>query len=147
MATHGRLGDLAVTGSSVPEGAEVAVEVSLEAVEGAIIVRGRVSAPWVGECRRCLAALGGDVDAALEEVFVQGGGDGDTRPIVRDQIDLEPAIREAVVLGMPLVALCRADCQGLCPTCGAELNLGPCGCAGPPPDTRWAALDPLHAEE
>ena len=53
-------------------------------------------------------------------------------------------VRELVLLDVPSTPLCRPDCAGLCLTCGANLNDGPCGCAAAPTDPRWSALDQLH---
>jgi uncharacterized protein len=144
LVTHGRLVGMAVTGSAVPDDADVSVDVTMEAVAGGIVVRGRVAAPWVGECRRCLRSLSGEALAEVDEVFVPAPEEGETWPIDHNRIDLQPMTREAVVLELPLAPLCRPDCQGLCPTCGAELNAGPCGCSPPAPDPRWAALEALR---
>jgi uncharacterized protein len=84
------------------------------------------------------------VATTVDELFVTDPEEGETYPIAGDHIDLEPMTREAVVLGLPLAPLCRPDCKGLCPTCGAELNRGPCGCPPPATDPRWAALDALR---
>jgi uncharacterized protein len=146
LATHGRLAGLAVTEAWVPSGSEVALDVKLEAVDGGVVVRGRAWAPWEGTCRRCLAAIGGTADAEVDELFVPQPEEGETWPLVHDQLDLEPLAREAIVLELPLAPLCRPDCAGLCPTCGAELNAGTCGCAEPTADPRWAALDALRPE-
>ena len=54
--------------------------------------------------------------------------DADAFPIEHGQIDLAPMVREDVLLGVPDAPLCRDDCPGLCPTCGADLADGPCGC-------------------
>jgi uncharacterized protein len=142
--TLARLAGMAVTEAAVPHDAEVDVAVSLEAVEGGVLVRGTVEAPWVGECRRCLTAITGRVVATLDEVFVDDPEEGETWPLVHDQIDLEPVVREAVVLGLPLAPVCRADCLGLCPICGADRNAGPCACLKVEPDPRWAGLDVLR---
>ena len=56
----------------------------------------------------------------------------------------EPLVAEQVQLNLPTHPLCREDCRGLCPRCGANLNDGPCGCAEPPGDPRWAALAGLR---
>ena len=53
------------------------------------------------------------------------------------ELDLRPALREQWLLHVPGYALCRDDCKGLCPTCGAELNAGPCDCASAAADPRW----------
>ena len=55
-------------------------------------------------------------------------------------------MREHVLLELPLVPLCAPDCQGLCATCGADLNQGPCGCDRTTVDPRWAALEGFLAE-
>ena len=62
------------------------------------------------------------------------------------ELDLRPALREQWLLNVPGYALCRDDCQGLCPTCGAELNLGPCDCTPTSADPRWEGLRKLRDE-
>ena len=59
------------------------------------------------------------------------------------ELDLRPAVREQWLLNVPGYALCRDDCKGLCLTCGAELNLGPCECASSAADPRWTTLRKL----
>jgi len=61
-------------------------------------------------------------------------------------IDLTEAVREELLLAVPQYVVCRDDCRGLCPRCGADLNAGPCGCA-PETDPRWAALTKLNRGE
>jgi len=144
LMVHAPLPGLRVTGSEVPAGEAVDLELVLEAVEGGIVVTGTAGAAWSGECRRCLQPVGGRVTADVEELFVRDSEEGETYPIGGDHIDLEPLARETVVLALPMAPLCRADCAGLCPTCGADLNRGPCGCPLPDVDPRWAALDALR---
>jgi uncharacterized protein len=146
LLTHGRLGGLVVTGAAVPDEADIRVDVILEAVDGGIVVKGEVQAPWVGECRRCLGRIDGALVAPLEEVFVAKPEEGDTWPIDHNHIDLEPVAREAAVLELPLALLCRPDCRGLCVSCGADLNEGPCRCAPETVATRWADLDVLRTD-
>ena len=134
---------LRVTGSEVPAGDAVLLDLVLEAVEGGIIVGGIARAPWTGECRRCLGPVDGEVTAEVEELYVSDSEDGETYPIHGDHIDLEPMAREVLVLGLPMAPLCRPDCAGLCPRCGANLNEGACGCVAPR-DPRWANLDVLR---
>src|ERR1700756_3055120 len=117
LVTNARLGGMAITEAAVPDDAPVGVDVLLEAVEGGVVVKGTASAPWVGECRRCLGVVTGELVAPIEEIFVPNPEDGVTWPLRRDQIDLEPVVRQAVVLELPLAPLCRPDCLGLCPTC------------------------------
>ncbi|MHB8465694.1 MAG: YceD family protein, partial [Acidimicrobiales bacterium] len=128
----------------VPDDAPIELDLTLEAVEGGIVVAGTIGATWIGECRRCLGAVRGDLTASVEEIYVREPEEGETYPIDGDHIDLEPLAREAVVLALPLAPLCRPDCQGLCPTCGADRNDGPCACPAEEGDPRWAALDALR---
>ena len=71
-------------------------------------------------------------------------GKPDAFELLGDQLDLHPLVRELELLDAPQTPLCQDDCPGLCPTCGARLADGPCGCAPPPKDDRWAALDALR---
>jgi uncharacterized protein len=70
--------------------------------------------------------------------------DEETYALGVDHLDLEPLARDAVLLNLPLAPLCRADCAGLCPICGADLADGDCGCDEESGDPRWAALDALR---
>ncbi len=142
---------LGITSAQVPEEAEVVVDATLEAIEGAVTVSGTVTAPWVGECRRCLEPVTGTVEATLSEVFEPHPTEGETYPLEGDEVDLEPVVRDAVLLGLPLAPLCREDCPGPAPeafptTVEAD---GPDdeADAEPPRDPRWAALDELHLDD
>ncbi len=129
---------------AVPEGAPVELDLTLSSFAGGIMVQGTVRAPWRGECRRCGGDVHGTVEARVRERFVpHPGPEDDAYPLTGDELDLEPLARDAVVLDLPLAPLCAADCLGLCPRCGTNRNLGPCGCP-PPIDPRWAALDVLR---
>ena len=141
------LGDLAVLGSAVPPGGEVEVDVRLEAVNDGIVVKGRVRAPWQGECRRCLRQVSGTAVAEVLEVFEDEPVEGETSKLQVDRVDLEPLAREAVLLELPLAPLCQDDCAGLCPECGADRNAGDCGHAVEAVDDRWAALSELKFDE
>src|SRR5438309_1564756 len=140
----GPMSGLAVSASRVPEGAEVAVEVVLESVHGGILATGVVRAPWVAECRRCLGEARGEVAAQVRELFEPDTDLEETYALTGDQLDLEPLARDAVVLELPLAALCAEGCLGLCPTCGANLNQGSCACAPAGADPRWGPLDVLR---
>ncbi len=140
---QGPVSGLEVTGSSVPAGAEVCVEVMLHSVPGAVVAHGTVTAPWRGPCRRCLADAEGTINVEVREVFEDDFDPEQTYPLRGDQLDLEPLARDTVLLELPLAPLCREDCAGICPTCGADRNVSPCRCAAASPDPRWAALDVL----
>ena len=141
---EGLIAGLRVSGSAVPDDATVVADVVLEAVPGGAIVRGSVEAPWAGECRRCLGEAAGRLRSEVWEVFEEQPDPEQTYPLHGDQLDLEPMARDAVLLELPLVPLCREGCRGLCPTCGADLNLGDCDCEPAVSDPRWAALDALR---
>jgi DUF177 domain-containing protein len=106
-----------------------------------ISVRGKVKAFARVECVRCLKACELAVEAPLE-VFAERSGSGlriDEEELERDDymkfhdgrsLDLRDDAREALLLELPIAPRCREDCPGLCPRCGADLNDGPCGCAG-----------------
>jgi uncharacterized protein len=150
---RGRIQDLGVTGSNVPPEAEVGIDVVLEVVNGGIVVIGTVTAPWVGECRRCLGEMRGDLVIEVREIYeprtageesASIEAEEETYPLLGDQLDLMPLARDAVLLNLPLAPLCRDDCAGLCPTCGADRNEGPCDCPPGDRDPRWATLDGLR---
>ena len=82
----------------------------------------------------------------MAELFEERASEGESYPLVHDQVDHEPLAREAVLLELPQAPLCRDDCRGLCATCGADLNEGPCGCVPEDRDARWAALDALRPD-
>ena len=98
-------------------------------------------------CSRCLGDASAHVTDEAHLIFAEAGAEGvedDPDVFLLDErspdLDLRPAIREQWLLNVPGYALCRSDCQGLCLTCGAELNLGPCECASSAADPRWDAL-------
>lgn len=146
------LPDLGITSARVPAGAEVVVDATLEAIEGAVTLTGTVSAPWEGECRRCLELVTGTVEATVSEVFEPHPTEGQTYPLEGDEVDLEPVVRDAVLLGLPLAPLCREDCPGPAPdafptTVEGAAPDGEADEGEPPRDPRWAALDELHLED
>lgn len=141
------LDGLEVTGSRVPEAAPIEVAVHLQAVNEGIVAKGVVRAPWVGECRRCLQPVRRMLDAELVEVFEDEPVEGETRKLDHDRVDLEPVAREAVLLELPMAPLCKDDCAGLCPECGADRNTVDCGHELVVHDDRWAALDELEFDE
>ncbi|MDE3087498.1 MAG: DUF177 domain-containing protein [Acidobacteriota bacterium] len=143
---RGAIEDLACSGSRVPEGSEVEADVVLESVMGGLSVAGTVRAPWVGTCRRCLEPAGGVLELPVREHFTEEGDGEETYRLDDGEADLEPMVRDAVLLELPQAPLCRPDCQGLCPTCGANRNLEACDCA-PVRDDRWAALDALRVPD
>ncbi|MCU1460995.1 MAG: hypothetical protein JWO37_1070 [Acidimicrobiales bacterium] len=138
---------LQVLDTAVPDQATVEVEVLLEAVSDGILATGSARAPWRSECRRCLRAVEGDAEVTFRELFEEHPTEGETWPLQHEEVDLEPLVRESLLLALPLAPLCDDACRGLCPTCGADLNEGPCDCVPDDRDPRWAALDVLRSEQ
>ena len=103
---------LRITGAQVPDDAELVVDAVLESIEGAVTVSGTVQVPWTAECRRCLDEIGGIATVELSEVFEVHPVEGETYPIEGDEVDLEPVVRDAALLHLPLAPLCRPDCAG-----------------------------------
>jgi uncharacterized protein len=132
---------------------DIAIELTLTSTLDDIEVAGTLTVDWSDECRRCLAPLGGPLTLAVDERYAPASDDPGRRvdpeafPIEHGQLDLAPMVREEVLLGVPDAPLCRDDCAGICPECGADLAAGPCGCGGEVRDERWAVLDQLRGED
>lgn len=141
------LDGLAVSTSRVPEGQPVRLEGRLESVNEGVVLRGTVRAPWTGECRRCLRPVVGELAVDVMEVFEDEPTEGETSKLDGVQIDLEPVVREAVLLDLPLAPICRDDCAGLCAECGALLDEVDCGHGVGDVDPRWGALSEIRFDD
>jgi len=131
----------------VPEGAPLALTVRLESVTEGVLATGRVTGEVVGECGRCLDRFTDALDVEFVELFAYPDSateettDSDEIPRLEgDHLDLEPVVRDAVVLSLPLTPLCSPDCAGLCPECGERLDDLPDDHSHQQLDPRWAAL-------
>lgn len=148
---HVELSGLALSSARVPEGAEIDVELTLESMLEGITATGTVTVPWEAECRRCLVAIHGEATAEVREVFEAHPVEGETYPLEGDHIDLEPLVREAALLALPLAPLCREDCEGPAPEVfPTRPETGPGSGEEPaerPADPRWAALDELRFDD
>ena len=144
VSVYGPINDVAVIASRLPEDAEVRVEGVIESLDSrSARFRGVVTTPWVGECRRCLGPAMGELKIDVAELFERDPDAEEIYPLEADRLDLQPLARDAIYLELPLVPLCKADCQGLCPECGADRNTVDCGHAVDELDPRWAALREL----
>lgn len=137
--------DLAVSGSRVPAGVDVAVDVVLESVHDGILVTGTIGSSWEGACRRCLEPAHGELSVEVRELCVLDGDEETTYPLDVDRLDLEPIAHDACILALPLAPLCREGCLGLCPECGANRNVERCACP-PSPEIRWGMLSLVRDE-
>lgn len=125
----------------------VAVELEVVSNIDGLVVSGDISIPWSTACRRCLTEVAGTAVVDVEEIYQDEVVDEDAYVIEGDQIDLAPAVREYVLIEVPDGPLCRDDCAGICPVCGADRNESPCECDTSVRDERWAALDDLHLDD
>jgi uncharacterized protein len=141
------LPDLALSSSRVPDGEPVTVDAVVESIPEGVMASGAAEAPWTGSCRRCLRETSGQVRAEFRELYERRPTEGDSYPLSGEQIDLEPMVRDVVLLELPLAPLCSEDCQGLCPQCGADRNENSCDCDLSHRDERWAALDELRFDQ
>ena len=126
--------------------ATVVVSLRMESLTDGIVVDGELRAPWADSCRRCLAAANGEVVSEVHELYQQVITDPDAFPIVGDQIDLVPMVRENLLLDAPLAPLCRLDCAGLCPTCGIDRNAATCDCDAPHRRSSLGRVDPAEGK-
>lgn len=111
-------------------------------------LRLRFSAAVDGPCMRCLAEATPRFEVDAREVFQPGEGEELESPYVTaGELDLRGWAHDALALALPTQILCRPDCAGLCPVCGADLNdVGPEHHHEPAPDPRWAKLSELRFE-
>ena len=143
----------------VPEGSNVDIDLRLEAVMEGVLVTGTAQARLVGECARCLEEIADTICVDIQELFVYDDHghatssrrvgedlDDDVSRLEDDLVNLEPLLRDAVVLALPFQPLCREDCPGLCIECGARLADDPGHRHDEPIDPRWAALGNVVAE-
>ncbi|HEX5366637.1 MAG TPA: YceD family protein [Acidimicrobiales bacterium] len=126
---------------------DVVADVVLEGQGETLTVSGTVRARWTGECRRCLEPTGGEVAVRLSEVFEPHPVDGETYALGRDEVDLEPALREALALALPLAPLCSETCGGPDPEGHPVEVASEATPARRPADPRWHVLDALRFED
>jgi uncharacterized protein len=140
------------------------VEARLEKLGRRVRVEGEATAELAGACKRCLAPLSVDVPVEFDLTLVpaddrdeddapeleghdngpKGGSfsanDAEEETYSGKVIDLDPIVREQILLELPEYPVCDEQCKGLCPVCGANLNDRECGCDRHVPDPRWAGL-------
>ena len=128
---------------SVPVGSTLGLDLRLESVMEGVLVTGAVEARVTGDCVRCLGPVDDTLDVDLLQLYVYEGSEVDDDDVSRlqdDLLDLEPLVRDTVVLALPLNPVCQPDCPGLCPRCGARLADEPGHSHAEASDPRWAAL-------
>jgi uncharacterized protein len=137
----------------VPEGSPVDLDLRLEAVMEGVLVTGTATAELEGECARCLEPIEDDIAVDIQELYLYDDGDqpddeeADVSRLEDDLLNLEPVLRDAVVLALPFQPLCQDDCPGLCVECGARLADDPDHRHEDPVDPRWAVLTGIAAAQ
>ena len=131
----------------VREGEPVHIDVRLESLHDGILVSAEVSTVARGECVRCLIDVELPLEVEIREVFAYSRDEAFDYDVQGTQVDLEPLVRDAVVLALPFQPVCQDDCTGLCPQCGVRLLDNPAHEHEAPVDPRWAALGGLAGFE
>jgi uncharacterized protein len=160
-----RVDELRVGDAVVPEGRPIEADLVMEATGEAVVVTGTLTTTADCTCRRCLEPFEAPVVAEVREIFEPRPTEGETYPLEGEEIDLEPLVRDALLLDLPLAPLCRPDCAGpggapLGPatgeapgtvgraseTAGDEDAPADGDEAEAPVDPRWAALSQLRLD-
>jgi uncharacterized metal-binding protein YceD (DUF177 family) len=131
----------------VPAAAAVGLRLRLESVMEGVLVTGDLDVPVEGSCARCLEPIEDTLHLSVQELYAYSGStteatseEDEVRRIEGDYLDLEPLVRDTVVLNLPLAPVCTEDCAGLCVDCGQRLDDLPADHAHQVVDPRWAGL-------
>jgi uncharacterized protein len=131
----------------VPEGAPVELDLRLESVMEGVLVSGEVTVPLRGSCARCLDEVEDTLSLDVQELYAYEGStteetseEDEVRLVEGDFLDLEPMVRDTVVLSLPLSPVCDEDCAGLCVDCGQRWDDLPADHNHEQLDPRWAGL-------
>lgn len=126
----------------------VELDLVADGVTDGIVVSGTLSGTMHLSCSRCLVSYDQAFHQPVDEWFGVAGqsndGENEGYEVRDDRIDLEPMVRDVIVLAIPTRPLHDEACQGLCPTCGGDRNVVDCGHDQKPTDLRWAPLDALR---
>jgi len=139
--------DLGIEVIAVRPRSPIGLDLLFESVVEGVLVTGTAIAELSGECVRCLTDISDELEVDLQELYVHPGseaGEDEASRLRGDLLDLEPVLRDALVVDLPFQPLCRDDCAGLCVTCGADLNLDPEHAHQATVDPRWAELSALE---
>ena len=128
----------------IRQGANVHIDTRMESLHDGILVSGEVDTVAEGECVRCLTEVALPIEVDIAELFAYSFDEAFDYMVHDDHVDLEPVVRDAVVLSLPFQPVCQEDCLGLCPECGVRLLDNPGHEHEAPVDPRWAALAGLE---
>ncbi|HEY8912500.1 MAG TPA: DUF177 domain-containing protein [Lacisediminihabitans sp.] len=127
----------------VKQGSELRIDLRMESLHDGILVSADIEGTAAGECGRCLIDIEQPLQVEIQELFAYSSDEAFEYEVHEDTIDLEPVVRDAVVLSLPFQPVCQEDCLGLCPQCGVRLLDNPGHEHEAPIDPRWAALGDL----
>jgi uncharacterized protein len=144
-AMKGTVQGLKTEVASVPDDAPVQGDLLLESIVEGILVSGRIAGTWHLSCVRCLKEIDAPFGIDITELFVtQPDEEGDEYPLDPEGfLEPEQMVRDTIGVELPFSPLCTPHCQGLCPVCGGDRNLGECPGDHPKVDPRWAELESL----
>ena len=132
--------------ASVKQGAPVRIDLRLEGLHDGILVSAEIDTVASAECVRCLDPVVLPVEVEFQELFAYSPDEAFDFVVRDDQLDLEPVVRDAVVLSLPFQPVCRPDCPGLDPLTGERLPDGFVPEIDEVPDPRWAALENFRTD-
>jgi len=127
---------------------ELHIDMQLEVAGEELIAQGTINVDWNGPCRRCLENQDGTTTIETREIFQRKPIEGETYCLDENDVDLEPMVRETVLLNLPVAPLCATDCAGPDPTrFPTSVVVDPDPDAEPPADPRWAALSEITFDD
>ena len=135
--------ELDITDTDLKVTAPIRLEGVVENAGDVILLKADVKTEIERTCGRCLKVFTEPLAAQVVEKFYPAGAENienDAFIYESDLLDITEPVRESLLLAVPLQSLCREDCRGLCPVCGADRNEGDCGCDATTVDPRLAAL-------
>jgi uncharacterized protein len=131
----------------IESGIPMTIDLRAESVDDGILITGNITSAATGECGRCLDSVGVEINQEFRELFLYQSRtsedpDQDEGLFVLsgDEADIETAVRDAVILTMPLNPLCDEECPGLCSECGEKWSTLPEGHSHEVIDPRWKGL-------
>ncbi len=138
---------------------EITWQGKVAAIENGFLFQARLEYKQTLSCDRCLTPFDHAVERKVELRIVPRGSESVADEldltekdltllfVVEETLDTTPLLMEQLQLNIPMRALCREDCEGLCPVCGTNRNVEDCACADSKLDTRWEALNSLKSPE
>ena len=135
--------ELDIAETELPVEGAIHISGEISNVGDVLLLKARVSAAVNRVCSRCLKDFTAESSADVLEKFYPSGSQGvenDAYVYEADIVDITEPLRESLLLAEPLRALCKEDCLGICPVCGADRNVHPCSCDTSTIDPRLAAL-------